>query len=103
MATVGAKYGRLITFGNGLTITPYVGVNYTNSENTIRGTTSTPDGLLPNGETLFVRFEATQKNVEAWSGTAGFALAINRNWNVNFDYTTNKYLKRTVVGATYRF
>ncbi len=103
VATVGAKYGRLITLGNGVTITPYAGINYTNSDNTIRGTTSSPDGLLPAGQNLHVRFEATQKNVENWSGSAGFAIGVNRRWSANFDLSGNKYLTRVVVGGTYRF
>ncbi len=103
VATIGAKYGRLITLGNGVTITPYLGLNYTSSENTIRGTASSPDGLLPAGQNLHVRFEATQKNVEPWSGSLGFALGINRRWSVNFDLTGNQHLTRALVGGTYRF
>jgi hypothetical protein len=103
VGSVGARYGRLVVFDNGITITPYVGINYTHSDNIIRGTTSTPDGLLPNGETLYVRFEARQQNILNWSGSAGFAMAINRKWNVNIDLTANEHLKRAVLGATYRF
>ena len=103
VGTIGAKYGRLITLGNGVTISPYVGVNYTASKNTIRGTATSPDGLLPAGQNLSVRFEATQRNVEPWSASVGIAIGVSKTWNVNLDLTGNRYLKRAVVGATYRF
>ena len=103
VASVGAKYGRLITFRNGTTITPYVGINYTHSDNTIRGTATSPDGLLPRGQQLSVRFEARQKSIAYWSGTLGFALGLSKRWNFNVDLTANEYLKRAVFGATFRF
>ncbi|MDJ0858739.1 MAG: hypothetical protein QNJ03_06660 [Dinoroseobacter sp.] len=103
VATVGAKYGRLITLESGATLTPYVGVNYTYSDNIIRGTATSPDGLLPAGQNLSIRFEARQKNISPWSGTVGFSLGVSRRWNLNFDLTASEYLKRAVFGATMRF
>lgn len=102
VANIGAKVGRLMSLNRGITFTPYAGVNYTWSDNIIRGTVSSPDSEDTGGP-IYIRYEVHQGSDNPWSGTVGFALGINDRWNVNLDLTAGKTLKRGVFGVTARF
>lgn len=101
-ANLGLRGGPRLKVGDRIHVEPYLGVNWTDMDTTVRGTASLDDAF-PDGEALSVRYKARVENADDYALTLGANAEFGERWYLQAEYGHADSGDRFILSTTYRF